>query len=463
LTHSLIWGQAWERNLFNNARVSGIPNYELTPEMAARLGGAYGALMGPGAFVIASRDSDRACRMLNRAIMSGFASSGVNVEDVRAMPIPVVRHAIHHGREAGGYHVRRSPFDAKVLDILFFDHDGRDLPPGKTQSIERLFAREDFSRAGPDGTGDINFPMRVVEGYFEHFGAEVARELIASRHFSIVVDFAYGSTVEVFPRVLGALDIEMISLDAYESPGRLLRSDDEFQQVMRRLSGIVRSVNAQLGLWIDPGGEVIHIVDDSGRALAPELTQALFVGLALEHLDVRSVAIPVTSPSAVVQAILAAGAELVWTKTEHHAMMASATGVDMVAGTRGEFIFPHFMPSYDAMFASVRLLEALARAQLPLHELADAVAPIHVAQRRVACPWGRRGAVMRRLMEETEHEQRALVDGVKIQNADNEWALIIPHSHRPYFVVTVEAPDAAQSQELLDHYCRRVEGWRDES
>jgi mannose-1-phosphate guanylyltransferase/phosphomannomutase len=462
LTHSLIWGESWERNLFNNARVSGIPNFELTPELGARLGGAFGALLGPSAFVVSSRDSDRACRMLNRAIMTGFASSGVNVEDLRAMPIPVVRHAVHHGREAGGYHVRRSPFDSKVVDILFFDHDGRDLPPGKTQSIERLFAREDFSRAGPDGTGDINFPMRVVEGYLEHFSAEIARDLIASQHFSIVVDYAYGLTVEVFPRVLGALDVEMVSLDAYASPGRLLRSDEEFQEVRRRLGGIVRSVNAHLGLWIDPGGEVIHLVDNAGRALAPEQTQAIFVRLALEHLGVKSVAIPVTTPSAVVGIIRENGADLIWTKTEHHAMMASATGADMVAGTRGEFIFSQFMPSYDAMFSSVRFLEGLARAKTPLGELADAVAPIHVAQRRVACPWGRRGAVMRRLMEDTEGQRRELVDGVKIQRADNEWALIIPHSHRPYFVVTVEAPDTNGAQKMLGEYSDKVEAWRDE-
>jgi mannose-1-phosphate guanylyltransferase/phosphomannomutase len=463
LTHSLIWGEAWERNLFNNARVSGIPNFELTPEMAARLGSAYGALLGPGANVVASRDSDRASRMLGRALMTGFMSTGVNVEDLREMPIPVVRHTVHHGREAGGFHVRRSPFDSKVIDVLFFDSDGRDLPPSKTQSIERLFAREDFSRAGPDGTGDLNFPMRIVEGYFEHFLAEVARELVSSRRFSLVVDYAYGSTVEVFPRVLGALDIEMVSLDAYAAPGRLVRTDEEFQEVKRRLGGIVRSVGADLGVWIDPGGEVIHLVDNSGRALSPELAQAVFVKLAVDCLGVRTVALPVTSPSAVVRCIRDAGVPITWTKTEHHAMMGSATEADMVAGTRGEFIFSHFMPAYDGMFSAVKLLEGLARAQAPLRDLADALPAIHVLQRRIACPWGKRGSVMRRLMESTEHERREMVDGVKIWKADNEWALVIPHSHRPYFVVTVEGSDADGANALIEQYSRLVEKWRDEA
>jgi mannose-1-phosphate guanylyltransferase/phosphomannomutase len=462
LAHSLIWGEAWERSLFNNARVSGIPNFELTPEIASRLGGAYGSMLGPGSYVVASRDSDRASRMIARAVLAGFMSAGVNVEDLQEMPIPVLRHVVHHGRELGGIHVRRSPFDSKVVDILFIDSDGRDLPPGKTQSIERLFAREDFSRAGPEGTGDLYFPMRVVESYVEHFLTEVARELISTRKFSLVVDFAYGSTVEVLPKLLGALDIEMVSLDAYAAPGRLTRSDEEFREGQRRLGGIVRSVNAHAGLWIDPGGEVVYLVDDAGRALSGEQAQALIVRLALEHLAVQRVAIPVTSSAATVKAVKDAGAELIWTKTEHHAMMASATDADLVAGTRGEFIFSRFLPAYDGMFASVRLLEALARANTPLSELASTLPDIHVAQSRIACPWGRRGGVMRRLMDATEGEERDLVDGVKVWKSDREWILIIPHSHRPYFVLTAEGSSPEAAENLLAHYGRLVEKWRDE-
>lgn len=462
LTHSLIWGEAWERSLFTGARVSGIPNFELTPEIAARLAGAYGAMLGPGAFVATSRDSDRASRMINRSLMSGFMSVGLDVEDLRELPIPVVRHAVHYGREAGGIHVRRSPFDAKVIDILFIDKDGRDLPPGKTQSIERLFAREDFPRAGPEGTGDLNFPTRIVEGYSEHFLAETKIEPIAKRRFNVVVDFAYGTTVAVLPGLLGALQAEIVSINAYAAPGRLSRTEQEFAESLDRLGGIVRSIRADLGIWIDPGGEVIQLIDDAGRSLAPEMTQLILVELAMQHLGVRRVAIPVTSPAAVADSIRRHGGEVLWTKTEHHAMMASATTADMVAGARGEFIFPHFLPAYDGLFAVAKLLEALALADTRLSVLADSHRPMFVRQERVACPWGRKGAVMRRLMQETESEQRDLVDGVKIWKAEKEWALIIPHSDKPYFVVTVESADEDGVDALLDRYSGLVAMWRDD-
>jgi len=462
LTHSLIWGEAWERSLFAGARVSGIPNFELTPEIAARLAGAYGATVGQGASVIASRDSDRASRMINRALMSGFVSAGLNVEDLQQMPIPVVRHAIHHGPEAGGIHVRRSPFDSKVIDVLFFDRDGRDLQPGHTQSIERFFAREDFPRAGPDGTGDLNFPTRVVEAYREHFLSQLAVEEIRKCSFTIVVDFAYGSTVAVLPGILGALNAETVSLDAYAAPGRLSRSEKEFAESLARLGGIVRSINASMGLWIDPGGEVIHLVDDAGRALGPELAQAVVVQLAIEELGIDRIAIPVTTPAAVVDVIRRNGKELLWTKTEHHAMMGSATAVELVAGTRGEFIFPRFLPAYDGMFSAAKVLEALARSERQLGELAAGYAPMYMRQERVACPWGRKGAVMRRLMEHTEREERQLIDGVKVWKSEREWALIIPHSDKPYFVITVEGADQDSTDALLDHYSGLVAMWRDE-
>ncbi|MGH7461844.1 MAG: hypothetical protein ACREMA_12575, partial [Longimicrobiales bacterium] len=322
--------------------------------------------------------------------------------------------------------------------------------------------REDFPRAGPEHTGDLNFPTRVVEGYHEHFLSELDQARIAERRFTLVVDYAYGTTVEVFPGLLGALNTETVSLDAYASPGRLSRSEEEFADGLTRLGGIVRSIDAELGLWIDPGGEVIYLVDDGGRALTPEMTQAVFVQLALEHLGVRRVAVPVTTPVLVADIIRRAGGEITWTKTEHHAMMGSATEVDMVAGARGEFIFSQFMPAYDGMFAAVKLMEALARSERHLREITDALPPVHIKQERVACPWGRKGAVMRRLMEETAREKRQLVDGVKVWNDEREWVLVIPHSDKPYFVVTVESGDPTRVDTLVQQYARLVERWRDE-
>ncbi|MGH7464836.1 MAG: nucleotidyltransferase, partial [Longimicrobiales bacterium] len=104
----------------------------------------------------------------------------------------------------------------------------------------------------------------------EHFLAEIGLDAIAERRFNLVIDFAYGTTVAVLPGLLGALRAEVVSLNAYAAPGRLSRTEQEFHESLERLGGIVRSIRADLGLWIDPGGEVIHLIDNTGRDLAPE-------------------------------------------------------------------------------------------------------------------------------------------------------------------------------------------------
>jgi mannose-1-phosphate guanylyltransferase/phosphomannomutase len=145
LSKSLVWEDKWLSELFTEARVSGISNIEMTPEFGAKLGAAFGALLGQGKTVIVSRDADNVSRMMNRALICGLISAGLNVDDIRIASIPMVRHELRSGRYAGGLHVRKSPVDKNQTDIIFFDSNGMDLPVGKAKAIERLFFGEDFS------------------------------------------------------------------------------------------------------------------------------------------------------------------------------------------------------------------------------------------------------------------------------------------------------------------------------
>ena len=48
--------EKWNRELFTDAKVTGLGNLEITPEFAAKLGAAYGAMLGAGSSVVYSRD-----------------------------------------------------------------------------------------------------------------------------------------------------------------------------------------------------------------------------------------------------------------------------------------------------------------------------------------------------------------------------------------------------------------------
>jgi len=204
LSTSLIWGEVWSRRLFGAYGITGLCNREITPELATRIGAAYGAFIGEGSYVITSRDAHMASRMIKRAIISGLLSTGVKVGDLRTSPIPVVRYEIGQEGEVGGVHVRQSPNDPNLVDIKLLDHTGVDLSSGQERAIEQLFLREDFKRTSPDRVGEIITPPRAQEYYRAGFLKSIQSNTFQDAKMKIVIDYAFSSASLILPDILDA-------------------------------------------------------------------------------------------------------------------------------------------------------------------------------------------------------------------------------------------------------------------
>ena len=171
----------------------------MNPEFGAKLGAALGAFAGKGRAVAISRDADNVSRMIHRAMTTGLMSAGVMVNDLQSTPIPLTRSELRNGKQVAGVHVRKSPHDRRKTDIIFFSADGKDMPPGKTKNIERLFFGEEYQRAAYDEVGSIYFPERTNESYIARFLETLERgPLSAIARFKVAFDFSYGVASTLF-------------------------------------------------------------------------------------------------------------------------------------------------------------------------------------------------------------------------------------------------------------------------
>ncbi|MBL8000128.1 MAG: NTP transferase domain-containing protein, partial [Candidatus Kapabacteria bacterium] len=127
LNRSLVQEEKWLRELFTDARITGISNIEMNPEFAAKLGASLGNSLGEGAYVVASRDSDPTSRMIKRSLVAGLMSVGVNAVDLQTTPIPQTRQHARQGVFKAGFHVRKSVRNPHKTDIVMFSSDGRDM------------------------------------------------------------------------------------------------------------------------------------------------------------------------------------------------------------------------------------------------------------------------------------------------------------------------------------------------
>jgi mannose-1-phosphate guanylyltransferase/phosphomannomutase len=459
LTSSLIWGDRWLKEFFAGPRVTGLANMEMTPEFAAKLGSAYGALLGKGSVVLTSRDSHPVSRMINRALISGLLSAGVKVHELRALPIPIVRYQLKTGGDQGGLHTRKSPFDPKMVDIIFFDKDGKDLPAGKIKNLERMFLREDFARAEPEDTGVIEFPHRVMEGYREGLLSYIDTQAIREAKYKVVIDYAYGAAAGIFPSILGDLGIEVVALNAFENPEKLTKSGDDFINAQQRLSQMVQSIGADVGFLLDSGAERVYLVDERGRIMDEDLALATVTLLVMKSRQIKELAVPVTASRSIEELAEKYQVKVKRSRIDNRSLIEEAAGetVGFVASRRGGYIFPDFQPAFDAMLSITKILELMAATGSKMGALASEIPQSHMVKKNIPCPWSKKGQVLRNLMEQTkDHKEKQFIDGIKLFYG-RDWVQVLPDPNRELFHINAEADDHEKAQKLVDEYTSKIE------
>lgn len=457
---SIVWESRGARNLFGRLGVAGLANVDISPELAVRLAMAYGTTMKKGSTVVASRDTSRAARVLKRAIMVGLNASGVDVADLEVATIPVTRFGVRIEGGSGGFTVRLAPDDPQSVVVRFFDAGGIDISETAQKKIERLFYREDFRRSLAGEIGDLRFPVRTAEFYTAVLMGNVDVDAVRSARFKVVLDYAYGAASFVMPNVLSKLGAEVLSVNPYASTRQSL-SFDRWEHAAQ-VSELVRASGAHLGAVIDTDGEYITFVDDNGHVLTDDQGLMALLRLVLDDAERRggtppTVALPVSVGRAVEAMCEEADATLLWAKlsTPHLMELASAPGVRFAASQEGGYIFPGFLPAYDAVGALVETLALLASSGRRLSELVATLPVVRVAHEAVVTPWDKKGLVMRMVMEWAKDRDITLVDGVKILHADG-WALVFPDTEEPLTHVWAEASTDSDARARAQEYARRI-------
>jgi mannose-1-phosphate guanylyltransferase/phosphomannomutase len=456
INNSIVWESRGARSLFGRDGVTGLANVDVTPELVTRLAMAYGSTLKQGDVVITSRDSSRSARMLKRAVHAGLNASGVSVQDLEVVPLPVARFITRRPTIAGAIALRLYEHDPNSIVIGFMDASGADMSEIAHRKIERVFNREDYRRVFPAEIGDIDYAPRALEHYATAIESTVDLPAIRARGIKIVADYGYGAVSFIMPNLLAKLGAEVLAVNPFASTSGI--ADFDRERHAADVSDLVVSSRSSLGVVFTPGGEQITVIDNEGRVLNDTQLFLALIALHGESLDGGRVAIPVSMTQHATTMVQERSGSVLLTPTAPAAIMENAaTPLMTFAGdTMGRFIVPELMPAFDATATFVRLLDMLARNPKPLSDTVDTLPTVHIEEREVVTPWDQKGSVMRELVEQSSDRQLDLVDGVRIHH-DGGWALVLPDPEGPTTTVVAEGPDRAAAARLADEYVRRIE------
>jgi mannose-1-phosphate guanylyltransferase/phosphomannomutase len=454
---NLIWESRASARLFEKDIVSGLVEVDLTPEIAVRLAAALGTALERGADVVSSREASAGCRMIQRAMISGLNSTGITVADLRVLPAAVGRHLLKlHGYSAG-FHVGTSSLDPELAQIRIFEQPGIQLTPALQKEIEKNFFRHDFRRAPFHEVGDLDYPARVREAYAADLLENLDVEAIRERRFRIVVDYGYSAASFVLPLVLGPLQVEAVSAHAaptVEGPSGTAALRETIGQAKR----LVRSVGADLGVVFDRAAERLYLIDEQAHEIPVEEALLLFLRLIARHGGKGKLAFPITVTSQVDRIVEGTDLEVVRTPASLAELTKTAAtdGVIFAGAVGGGYVFPQFLPAYDATASLCKLLELLAPESRPLSDLVGELPRTTLVHRQLPCAWASKGLVMRVLTERLKDRELDLLDGVKVFDGRG-WAQVLPDPDEPLLHIYAEGETDEASAELEEELRAVVE------
>jgi phosphomannomutase/phosphoglucomutase len=427
--------------IFREYDVRGLVGKDLHQAAVVLLGKAYGTYAaGNGVRTVAL---GRDCRLSSPAFRDAFAegllSTGLPVIDVGVCPTPLLYFAIHHFGTDGGVMITGSHNPPEFNGFKLCVGTGT-LYGEKIQELRRIVEGGRFSR----GKGTLE-RREIVPAYRSY----VAANLSIPRTLKVVVDGGNGTAGAVAPGLFREMGMEVVEL-CCDADGRFPNHfpDPTVPENLRFLVEKVREVGADVGVAYDGDADRIGAVDEKGNVIYGDYLLVLFAREILSRKPGAAVISEVKASQNLYDDIARHGGRPVMWKAGHSLIKAKMKeeGAELAGEMSGHVFFrDRYLGFDDAIYASARLFEILAKESRPLSALLSDLPPVvSTPEIRVDCPDEIKFRVVERVAEIVGPLSRGVigVDGIRAL-FDGGWGLVRASNTQPVLVLRFEGRDDA--------------------
>jgi len=468
----------------------GVVGAGLTPDVAARFAGAFGAWLSDRHAdrprVVVARDGRAGGHAFRHAALAGLCAAGCDVVDLGVEMTPtvgvmadqldadggMVLTASHNPQQWNGLKclVRRrgsrgpdacAPTAADAAQIIARFHDAHAAWRPWDQ-LGRVLTQRDAS---------LVHVGRVVE----RFGQDVLAAIETTKP-RVVLDSCNASGVEAGRRLLERLGCRVVHIGNQDS-GLFPHTPEPLRENLTELAEAVRAHGAIAGFAQDPDGDRLAIIDERGRYIGEEYTLALAarqvfeMGVRGRERQSRATAVNLSTSRMIEDVAAEFRVDVARTAVGEANVVEAMKARDMIIGGEGNggVIWSSVTFVRDSLSAMALVLALVVRTNRQLSELVGMIPRYAIEKRKVdlaskadAAPAVQKLAAWGAAHPGTRVDRQ---DGVRVDWADcphagggPAWVHVRASNTEPIMRLIAEARTPEGASTLLDETSRAIAG-----
>jgi phosphomannomutase len=394
--------------------------------------------------IAVGRDGRTHSGMLEAALIRGLTESGIDVVQVGMGPSPMLYFATHYLDVDGGIQVTGShnPANYNGFKLLL---KGRSVFGKEIQAIGERAARGDWS----EGNGAIE-EVDIREAYVNRL-----LDGFSGKPFRIGWDAGNGAAGPILDMLVERLPGHQHVIYS-EVDGRFPNHhpDPTVEANLADLKDLVAREQLDFGIAFDGDGDRIGAVDGEGRVIWGDQLLMILAEPVLKEQPGATIIADVKASQLLFDRVgELGGTPLMW-KTGHSLIKSKMkeTGSPLAGEMSGHIFFKHRWYGFDdALYAAVRLIEAVSESGKSLTELKSAM-PTAVAtpELRFQVDEPRKFAIIDEVRDRLAADGAKVdaTDGVRVSTIDGWWLLRASNT-QDVLVARAESADQAGLDRLV--------------
>jgi len=426
--------------------IRGIVGDTLTEADAYALGRSYAALAtNEGVRSVAvGRDGRTHSPALETALVEGLTEAGIDVVRIGLGPSPMLYYATHELGVGGGIQITGShnPADYNGFKMLL---NGRSIYGEEIQKLGRIAAAGEWN----EGHG-----MTTDQEVLDDYVARLVRDF-GGNAFRIGWDAGNGAAGPAVEKLVRRLPGEHFTLFT-DVDGRFPNHhpDPTVEKNLADLKQLVEREQLDFGIAFDGDGDRIGAVDGTGRVIWGDQLLMILAEPVLKEQPGATIIADVKASQTLFDRIAELGGQPLMWKTGHSLIKSKMkeTGAPLAGEMSGHIFFKHRWYGFDdALYAALRLIEAVSSSGKSLTEIKDAM-PKAVAtpELRFQVDEVRKFAIIDEVRDRLAADGAKVdsTDGVRVSTADGWWLLRASNT-QDVLVARAEAKDEAGVERLI--------------